>query len=130
MIKLKDSINLEDYGLLLQDGCLTVTKNIDEVIYLDSCININVLKNVSVSFIDQVNNGSVNVNILDNAFVNYQILDSCNCNHNFKCYGNLNVMQITLDQTNEEFNVELLNEEANANVKVLALCSSKKLNFI
>ena len=108
MIKFNDVVSLEDYGLLLQDGCLTVTKTIDEVIYLNKSINVNVLENVNVKFVDQVNDGCVCVNILDGANVNYQILNSCNGMHDFKCYVNLNVMQVSLGQTVEKFNIELL----------------------
>ena len=48
MIRVSKCLNLEDYGLLLQDDSLTITKNIDKTIYIDGSITINVMKNINV----------------------------------------------------------------------------------
>lgn len=129
MIRVSKCLNLEDYGLLLQDDILTITKNIDKTIYIDGSITINVMKNVNVKIVDQVMNGNVLVNILDDANVDYQILNTSNCNHKFVCNGYLKVMQITLGSSNEEFNVELVKEGANAFVELLALGSNASETF-
>lgn len=130
MIKLNCCLNLEDYGLLLQDGRLTITKTIDEAIYIDGVSSITLKDNVSAKIVDEISGGNIEILVASNANLNYQILNSSNCNHNFACYGNLHVMQISLGQTNENFNIELLNENANADVELLSLGSNAKKNFI
>lgn len=130
MIKLTGCINLEDYGLLLQDDCLTITKTIEEPILIDNikCVSLN--EGVIAKIVDKNENSNVKVLVSLNSSLDYQIMNSKNCNHEFKCYGNLHVMQISLGQTNEDFNIELLHEGSNANVELLALGSDVKKNFI
>ena len=54
MINLNDKLNLEGYGLLLQNNELTITKTLqNEYIIVDDNLTINVLEDVSVNILDK-----------------------------------------------------------------------------
>ena len=129
MIRVSKCLNLEDYGLLLQDGCLTITKNVDEAIYIDRSLRVKILDGLNIKIVDQVLDGDVLVYIDNDSYLDYQILNTNNCNHKFLCYGHVKVMQITLGATSEDFNIELLKEGATAYVDVLSLGSNVKEVF-
>lgn len=128
MIKLNCCGNLDDYGLLLQDDCLNINKKIEEPILIDKSLNINVFED---AFIIISGNGlNVNVNVSSNVNLKYHMLHSDNCKHKFVCNGNLNIMQISLNSTNEELIVELVKENANCNVELLALGMNANKNYV
>ena len=77
MISLSDKLNLEGYGLLLQNNELTITKTLkNEYIVIDDNLTINILKDVEVNILDISSNKEIFVNIDENSSVNYQIINS------------------------------------------------------
>ena len=101
MINLSDKLNLEGYGLLLQNNELTITKTLkNEYIVIDDNITINVLENVDVNILDTSSNKEIFVNINKNSNVNYQIINSNSSNRKFVNNGNLEVCEICLNETN------------------------------
>ena len=131
MINLNDKQNLEVYGLLLQNNELTITKTLEnEYIVIDDNITVNVLENVDVNILDISSNKEINVNINVNSNVNYQIINSSNSNRKFVNNGNLEICEICLNGTKSNLLIELVKEEANSNVSVLAITNEEKQDFI
>lgn len=128
MIKINSSLNLEDYGLLLQDGVLNINKSISEPIYIDEALDINVLADAYI--IDVTKDCNLNVTVGENVNLNYQMIHTDNSKHKFVCSGNLNVMQISINETEEELFVELVKENASCNVELLSLGYDCKKVFI
>lgn len=131
MINLSDKLNLEGYGLLLQNNELTITKTLkNEYIVIDDNITINVLENVDVNILDTSSNKEIFVNINKNSNVNYQIINSNSSNRKFVNNGNLEVCEICLNETNSNLLIDLVVEEASSNVSVLSITNEKNQNFI
>ena len=99
-------------------------------IYLidDSC-KIVVKAGSFASFIDNTSNKEINITIEADASVKYTILDSVSSNRVFDNYGELNVNQITITETNEELLVNLLRENASCDIKSLILADGFRSNF-
>ena len=131
MIRLNDKLNLEGYGLLLLNNKLTITKTIkNEYILIDDSIELTVMDNVDVNILDISSNKEIIVNIAKNTNVNYQIINSNSSNRKFVNNGNLEITEICLNGTNSKLNVDLVSEEANSNVNVLAITNDEKQEFI
>ena len=131
MIRLDDKLNLEGYGLLLLNNKLTITKTIkNEYILIDKSIELNVMDNVDVNILDISSNKEITVNISKNANVNYQIIKSNSTNRKFINNGNLDITEICLNGTKSNLNIDLVKEEANSNVSVLAITNEQKQEFI
>ena len=76
MISLRNKLNLEGYGLLLQNNELTITKTLEnEYIVIEDDLNVIVEENVSVNMLDFSNNKNINVTIQSGGYLNYQIIN-------------------------------------------------------
>lgn len=127
MIRLDNSSNLEGYGLFLQDGVLRITKSLDEYIVVDTDLNIIISANAKILDISKGKN--IKVNILNNAYVNYQILDSFDSKREFEINGNLNILEVALDKTNEQLHIEVVEDSVEANVELLAIGNGFDMSF-
>ena len=131
MIRLSDKLNLEGYGLLLLNNQLTITKTIkNEYILIDDSIELIVMENVDVNILDVSKEKNIIINISKNANVNYQIINSNNSNRKFINSGNLEICEICLNGTKSNLHIDLITEEANSNVNLLAITNDEKQEFI
>lgn len=130
MINVSDKLNLEGYGLLLQNDELIVTKTIqNEYILINDNYKITVNDNVNVNILDISNNKNINVTILNGGVVNYQIVNSNSSNRTFVNYGKLNVCEICLNESNSNLLVDLMNSLADVDVNLLAISNNFNQNF-
>ncbi len=90
---------------------------------------INVADGVFAYILDRTNNKDIEINVGKDASVNYFILNSKNSKRKFIVNGEINVLEINLDETDESINVDLVQENANFNAKVLSFSNNVKSKF-
>ena len=114
---------------LTEDGYYNIKD--DSNIYLitnDSKIIINA--GIKAYIIDKTVNKNVYVKVLDDASLDYLILESKSTKRTFDLYGELSINEILLDESDESFTCNLLKENANANKKLLAFADKMNQNVV
>ena len=129
MINLKNLNGSEVLGLSLQKSILEIKKTVSEVILIEDSLDIIIDKNVDVILLDKTNSKKVNVRIGTGSNVKYQILNSSNTDRTFKNNGNLEITEITLGESLEHLNIDVLNPDSNTNVELLALGNKYNQSF-
>ncbi len=102
----------------------------NDVIYLidkDACLNIKASSNIKI--LDTLSNGNVKLNVEKDAFVSYTILNSKNTKRVFDIYGSLELSEISLDETEENINANLMVNEARFDSKCLSFASNIESSF-
>lgn len=130
MIKLDSLVGIEEYGLNLQNNVLTINKSLNEFIYIDKSIKIVLNENANARIIDCSKGESIEIEIKDNSSLAYQIINSANTKRVIKCWGELAITEICLDESKENIDIKLLRENANVNYELLALGNGHSLDFI
>lgn len=130
MIKFNSLVGIEEYGLNLQNNILTINKSLNDFIFIDKSIKIIINENVNVKILDCSKCENIDIEIKNNSFLTYQIINSVNTKRFIKCYGELSITEICLDESKENINIELLNENASVNYDLLALGNDYNLDFI
>ncbi|MDE6947433.1 MAG: SufD family Fe-S cluster assembly protein [Anaeroplasmataceae bacterium] len=124
-----DTSNL-GFGLVLEKKTLTIKNTIDDFIVVDQDLDIVLEDGVHANILDMTTHSNIKVKLLNASFLTYHIINSTNTNRMFECYGNLKVMQISLEESKEELNVQLLQEQASVSVELLAIGNYVPLTFI
>lgn len=124
----KRMVPVADLGQLV-DGKIYIKGLVEELVLINECINLVILEGANVSFLDSTNSCNVVIEVKENAFVNYTILNSNNTNREFLVSGELKINQISLEATNENINVKLLRENANCDIKCLSISVSNNNIF-
>ena len=106
---------------------IKISSNNDYIINDDSEILFDV-DNINVY--DFTNDKNIIINVSEKSNVNYFIINSSSSKRTFNVDGNLNVLEISLEETNEELKVILNNDNANLSVKNLAISNGIKQFFI
>ncbi|MDE5867553.1 MAG: SufD family Fe-S cluster assembly protein [Anaeroplasmataceae bacterium] len=119
----------EDLGLIFKDQCWYVQKSIKEPILIQDNAHIIVSKGIHTSFIEIASDASIKLEVIEDAFVEYQMINSKNMKRNFKCYGTLNLMQICLEATDESLEVHLLKEGASSKLELLSIMNQDDTVF-
>ena len=120
----------KDIVLASSLGQGSIIKKTEDVIYeITESTKLVVDKGVNAYILDRTNNQNVEIEVLDNAYVNYFILNSSNTNREFKIKGEVNVLEINLKESNESFKADLLEENANFKVKLLSFSNNVKTKF-
>lgn len=109
---------------------ILIKKTIDELIIIDSSCNIKIEANVTASFIDISNASRIYLEASNNTFIEYTAINSVNSNRVFNINGEINYLSVSLKETKEVFNVNLLSENASCNAKCLVVSSGMNNNFI
>lgn len=130
MIKLDSLVGIEEYGLNLQNNVLTINKSLNEFIYIDKSVKIVLNENANARIIDCSKGESIEIEIKDNSSLAYQIINSANTKRVIKCWGELAITEICLDESKENIDIKLLRENANVNYELLALGNGRSLDFI
>ena len=85
---------------------------------------------IKAYIIDETNNKEVYVKVLDDASLDYTIINSNSSKRVFDLYGELDINEILLDNTDESFICNLLKENANVNKKLLAFADNMNQNVV
>lgn len=129
MIRLTSKPELEGYGLLLQGKELTVTQALDDYLLIEDEIKITIKPNANVTILDVTNGKNIEITILENANLLYQIVNSTNSQRLFNNYGNLDIIQINLSQTTEKLVINNKAYQANSNVELLSFGNGTRQLF-
>lgn len=115
---------------LLEDKSYHISGN-ENIIYLieDDC-SILVEKDSVVKFLDTTKNKKIQLSSEINTTINYTVLESVNSNRAFDINGEINYLEISLLETNEKLNINLVSENSNALAKVLAISDNIKSTYI
>lgn len=130
MLYLNSLVEAEGNGLSLQNHILTIKKSFEDFIVLDQSLSVILEEGVSAKLMDTTRNQNVEIEVKKDSFLEYQILNSKNTNRKIKCFGEVHVTEICLEDSQENLNIELLKEHANASVELLSLANQSNLNFI
>lgn len=115
-------LNISDLG----QSDINETK---DVIYLiDKEINLNIKASVNAKILDITKDSNVVINVDKGAYLEYYILESTNTNRTFNVLGEVNLVQVTLDKSEERLDVNLLVENAKFESKCLSFAS--KINTL
>lgn len=127
----KMSKKLVDISVLgLTDGFYTISKTEDVIYQINSSAKVLVKDGINATILDNSVNANVYVKTLKGSYLKYEILSSNDTNRQFDVDGELFVNEITFAKTNEELNISLNLENANANVNNLVLANDNEMNFI
>ena len=110
-------------------GQSDINLNNDVIYLIDNDANLNIKSGINVKLLDTLSNGKVDIKIEENANVSYTILNSSNTERNFNVYGNLELLEISLNKTNEKLNVNLMIDNARFNSKCLSFASNEVSDF-
>lgn len=121
-------INISTLGL--SGGLIEISNSIDCIYVIDSSANIVVKEGVNASFIDTLRNSNVKLTVERLAVVNYLVLDSVKTNRVFDVYGELQMTEILLEETNESLRVNLDEENSSCNISCLSIASGMFNNFV
>ena len=119
-------INVSKLGSL---DIIRIENKFDEIYLIDKNTNVEII-NSNVTIIDVTKNGNVTVNVNKDSVLKYFILLSQNTDRIFDIFGNVNVISVSLDETHEMINVNLLSENAEFNLKRLVYSDNFKSGFV
>ncbi len=119
-------INVSKLGSL---DIVRIENRFDEIYLIDKNTNVEII-NSNVTIIDVTKNGNVTVNVNKDSVLKYFILLSQNTDRIFDIFGNVNVISVSLDETHEMINVNLLSENAEFNLKRLVYSDNFKSGFV
>ena len=129
MLYLNSLVGTEGNGLSLQNNILTIKKSLEDFLIVDSSLTIIIEEGVSARLLDTTVNQHIEIQVKNNAYLEYQILNSKNTSRKIKCLGEVTVTEICLEESKENLLIELLKERANASVELLSLSSHDSLEF-
>ncbi len=124
-----NSISISSLGLA-SDGKYHID-GIESPIYLinENC-EIVVEEGSIVSFLDTSSDSNINVLGLKNSSINYYVLNSNSGKRHFDINGEINYLEIAIGNINENFCINLLNENSSAIAKVLSIADKANAKFI
>ena len=124
------SLEIKDINILGQDidGCYNVTDG-NFIYKVSKGCNIKVKSGIYAYILDVTNNENINVDIDGDSTLKYIVMSSQSTNRKFKNSGELIYIEISLDKTNEDICVDLVNENASFNGKTLSLAKSIESNY-
>ncbi len=114
---------------LAADGFYHV-KNDESIYLIKSDCKVVVENGIKAIIIDESANSNIYFNCLDDSSTDYFIVKSKSTKRTFDLNGELNITEILLDESNEEFNCDLLKENANVNKKLLSFSNGMIQNVI
>lgn len=119
-------INVSKLGSL---DIIRIENKFDEIYLIDKNTNVEII-NSNVTIIDVTKNGNVTINVNKDSVLKYFILLSQNTDRIFDISGNVNVISVSLDETHEMINVNLLSENAEFSLKRLVYSDNFKSGFV
>ena len=106
------------------DGSYQIDLN--NVIYeIEDNTKLVIKENAYVRLLDRTQNKQIEVIVNEGATLEYYIINS-NSNHKFNVSGELRILEVSLDETKEDFEVVLTKENATCDIKNLSILDSKK----
>lgn len=130
MIRLQTLVGVEGNGLSLQNNTLTIQKSVKEYILVDSGLNICIEPGVTAKLIDVSVGQKIHIEVKEAGSLVYQILNSKNSNRTISCFGEISIMEISLEESAEELEIELLHEQAKVTVELLSLASKSSMQYL
>lgn len=106
-----------------------VDKEFDSYILIEDNVDILVKENINVTFVDKTNNKNINLSSEENTNISYFSLLSLNSNKTFDIKGNLDLVSISLDNTEESIKINLLSKGAKLNQRTLAISKDENMIF-
>ncbi len=119
-----------DISTLGQDNIYHITK-MDDVIYkVSSSSTIYVEKGIHADILDMISNGEIKYYVNDRSSLKVNIIDSANTNRYFSVDGEININEISINDTLENLVVDLINNNSMMDAKILSVLSNGKSKFI
>ena len=106
------------------DGKYYIDSNDSIYLVEDEC-DIVVKEGSYVKIIDKTSNNDINVEVLDSSVCEYYIINN-NSNYEFKVFGELRVLEVSINSANKKFIVSLEKENASCDVKNLSVLDNAK----
>ena len=104
-----------------EDGRYLIKETLDAIYLIEKDADIKVSSGINVKFIDKTNNANIHIESEKDSVVSYFVLNSESTKRVFDVYGELNVLEISVSNTEETLNVNLLTENASCNVENLSI---------
>ncbi len=130
MLYLNSLVGLEGYGLSFQNNILTIKKSFDDFLVVDHSLDIIIEAGISAKVLDVTNSANIDIQVKQDAYLDYQIINSKNSNRKIECFGEVSITEICLEESKEALHIELLKEYANARVELLSLANHSPLEFM
>lgn len=118
-IKPISSLGQSDMGYKINDNKCIYLINSDCKLEIES----------DAYILDLTNGNNVNVKVLENATLNYYVLNSNNSKRYFDVLGNVNVIQVSFRESLELLNVNLNLENASFDYKCLSILDKNNANY-
>lgn len=112
-----------------ESGAVCFSKSSDDLYQIEDSVHIIVQANVSVALLDTTEHKSIEIEVLENASVQYTILNSRDSKRQCKVMGSLSINEIALEESKESILIDLALEQAEVNSNLLCLASSAKCEF-
>lgn len=116
-------------GLILQNGELIISESFLEPIWITASMQIRIKSGVQACLLDSACHASITITIEEHASLAYQIVNSKNCHRKINCFGNLNMTEICLDETEESCAVDLLKDNTEVHLELLSIAHGNKASF-
>ncbi|MDE7384784.1 MAG: SufD family Fe-S cluster assembly protein [Anaeroplasmataceae bacterium] len=130
MLYLNALVGKEGNGLSLQNHILTIKKSLEDFLLIEESLTIVVEAGVSAKLLDITSHQNIEIQVKNDAYLDYQILNSKNTNRKIECLGEVAITEICLEESKESLHIELLCEHANARVELLSLANHSNLEFL
>lgn len=130
MIRLNDIVGAEGNGLSLHKNTLTIQKSYSDFILIETKVNICIEAGVSAKLLDICEEQNIHIEVKENAKLSYQILNAKNSVRTISCWGEVSIMEIALEESKEELEINLLQEQANATVDLLSIANGASMQFL
>ena len=114
---------------LVENDIVKINKPIDDILLIEDDCNIEIASNLYVTILDKSNGKNIAISCAQGSTVKYIIVDSASSNRVFNVSGELLINQISLEETAEKLNVNLLNENASCDIKNLVIAAKTKNSF-
>ena len=102
--------------------------NSDNSYVIKDSANIKVESNANIY--DFSNGKKINVSVASNVTLNYFIVNSSNNERCFNVDGNLNVLEISLNEASDKLDINLNKENASTYVRNLVIANKKEISFV
>ena len=108
---------------------IVLNKLEDSIYLIDKSVNIKVINGINVKVIDTLNDGNVSIDVEEGSSVDYYSISTKNTNKSFNVDGEIRFIGISLDKTDEKFEVSLNKENSSFNLKLLSIAKNLKSNY-
>lgn len=130
MIELTTMKRFRRSGLILQNDEWIISESLQEPIMISSSMRIRIKKGTKAMLLDTSSHATVSILIEEDASLDYQIVNSKNTNRTISCFGNLNITEICLEETEEACRIDLMKDDVDVHLELLSIANGQKALFV